>query len=69
MTTFLRNLLILLTFSVITVSAQDIEVEVVEDCTELIICLEKCADTDEACMDNCDAIYTCPEDKEFPLES
>jgi len=69
MTTLLRNLLILLTFSVITLSAQEAETEVVADCVELNICLEKCADTDEACMDNCDATYTCPEDKELPEES
>ena len=66
MTTLLRNLLIALTFSAISVSAQD--VEVVEDCVELNICLEKCADTDEACMDKCDTKYICPEE-ELPTES
>ena len=66
MTTMLRNLLILLVFSVITVSAQD--PDVVEDCVELNICFEKCADTDEACMDKCDTTYTCPEDQ-VPSES
>lgn len=67
MTTLLKNLLISLIFSVITVSAQD--TELVEDCVKLNICLEKCADTDEACMDKCDTSYTCPDDLEVSSES
>lgn len=62
MTTLLKNLLISLVFSTISISAQ--EAQIIEDCVALNICFEKCADTDEACLDNCDATYKCPEDVE-----
>ena len=57
---FLKNLLILLIFSVITVSAQDLAVDT--NCNEsLNACLDKCSDADEECMDKCDVKYSCPE--------
>ena len=63
MTKLLKKLLILLMFSVITVSAQDV-VEQSECAAKFSECLDKCADADEACMEACDLKYPCSEETE-----
>lgn len=40
------------------------EKQPIQDCVALNECFEKCADNDEACLDKCDTLYTCPEDPE-----
>ena len=71
MTKVLKNLLILLMLSVISVTAEDLAVDT--DCNaQLNTCLEECNENDETCMDTCDVKYPCPEDKdeeETSLES
>jgi hypothetical protein len=66
MRSFLPNLLILLTLSVITLSAEELEQP--SQCMELDACFEKCSETDEECMDQCDATFRCGEDEETPSE-
>ena len=61
MTKILKKLLILLMFSVISVSAQSSTVD--SDCNiKFESCIDKCADTDEACMDACEANFPCSEE-------
>ena len=63
MTFFFKKLLTLLAFSVIIVSAK--ESQPMASCVDLAICYEQCTEEgDDICMDQCDAIYTCPEDSE-----
>ena len=63
MTKLLKKILILLMFSVITVTAQDLPQD--SEClVHLNECLDNCADSDEPCMEKCDAKYSCPEDNQ-----
>ena len=63
----LKNLLILLMLSGITVNAQSEDVD--SDCNiQFSDCIEKCTGTDDACMDTCEEKHPCPEDEEESSE-
>ena len=58
-----KKLLILLMFSVITVAAESAVAD--SDCNmKFNDCIDKCADSDDACMETCEENYPCPEDDE-----
>lgn len=67
MAKFFAKLLILLSFSVVTLFAQDETID--SDCNvKYTQCIETCSESDEECFNQCDQSNPCPEEDEESSE-